>query len=96
VGLSSGEVVVCLISDDLHLDYTAMGPTVHLASRLEQVAREGTCLLSAETLRLVEVTYRSAQSGRSRSRGWIDPSSCSNWWEPARHGRACRHWQPAA
>jgi class 3 adenylate cyclase/tetratricopeptide (TPR) repeat protein len=54
VGLNSGEVVVRLISDDLHLDYTAMGPTVHLASRLEQVAREGTCLLSAETLRLVE------------------------------------------
>jgi class 3 adenylate cyclase len=46
VGLNSGEVVVRLISDDLHLDYTAMGPTVHLASRLEQVAREGTCLIS--------------------------------------------------
>ena len=54
VGLNSGEVVVRLISDDLHLDYTAMGPTVHLASRLEQLAREGTCLLSAETLILVE------------------------------------------
>ncbi len=54
VGLNSGEVVVRLISDDLHMDYTAMGPTVHLASRVEQLAREGTCLLTAETLRLVE------------------------------------------
>ena len=54
VGLNSGEVVVRLISDDLHMDYTAMGITVHLASRVEQVAREGTSLLTAETLRLVE------------------------------------------
>lgn len=54
VGLNSGEVIVRLISDDLHVDYTAMGPTVHLASRVEQLAREGTCLLTADTLRLVE------------------------------------------
>ncbi|WP_342238269.1 AAA family ATPase [Inquilinus sp. OTU3971] len=54
VGLNSGEVVVRLISDDLHMDYTAMGRTVHLASRLEQLAREGSCLLTAETLKLVE------------------------------------------
>src|SRR4029453_17203651 len=54
VGLNSGEVVVRLISDDLHVDFTAMGQTVHLASRVEQLAREGTCLLTPETLRLVE------------------------------------------
>ena len=54
VGLNSGEVVVRLISDDLHMDYSAMGQTVHLASRLEQLAREGTTLLTAETLALVE------------------------------------------
>lgn len=54
VGLNSGEVVVRLISDDLHMDYSAMGQTVHLASRLEQLAREGTTLLTGETLALVE------------------------------------------
>jgi class 3 adenylate cyclase/tetratricopeptide (TPR) repeat protein len=54
VGLNSGEVIVRLISDDLHMDYTAMGQTVHLASRLERLAREGTSLLTAETLALVE------------------------------------------
>ncbi|HVE74545.1 MAG TPA: adenylate/guanylate cyclase domain-containing protein, partial [Mycobacteriales bacterium] len=54
IGLNSGEVVVRLVSDDLHMDYTAMGQTVHLASRLEQLAREGTALLSSATLALVE------------------------------------------
>ena len=38
VGMSSGEVVVRTIRDDLHMDYTAMGQTVHLASRMEQLA----------------------------------------------------------
>ncbi|HZO32547.1 MAG TPA: adenylate/guanylate cyclase domain-containing protein, partial [Chloroflexota bacterium] len=54
VGLSAGEVVVRTISDDLHMDYTAMGETVHLAARMEQLADPGTAVLTAETLALVE------------------------------------------
>src|SRR3954464_10803536 len=54
VGLNSGGVIVRLISDDRHLDYTAMGETVHLASRMEQLAAPGTALLSPNTLALVE------------------------------------------
>ena len=41
VGLNSGEVVVRAIGSDLHMDYTAIGRTTHLASRLEQLARPG-------------------------------------------------------
>jgi class 3 adenylate cyclase/tetratricopeptide (TPR) repeat protein len=54
VGLSTGEVVVRTIRDDLHMDYTAMGQTVHLASRMEQLAAPSTAALTAETLALVE------------------------------------------
>src|SRR5262245_49350819 len=54
VGLNSGEVVVRAIGSDLHMDYTAVGQTTHLAARMEQLARPGTTLLSADTLRLVE------------------------------------------
>jgi len=54
VGINSGEVVVRLISDDLHMDYTAMGQTVHLASRVEGLASAGTALLSPSTLALAE------------------------------------------
>jgi tetratricopeptide (TPR) repeat protein len=53
VGLNSGEVVVRAIGNDLHMDYTAVGQTTHLAARMEQLARPGTTLLTAETLRLV-------------------------------------------
>jgi class 3 adenylate cyclase/tetratricopeptide (TPR) repeat protein len=54
VGLNSGEVVVRTISSDLHMDYTAVGQTTHLAARMEQLATPGTTLLTADTLRLVE------------------------------------------
>src|SRR5262245_61973508 len=54
VGLNSGEVVVRAVSNDLHMDYTAMGVTTHLAARLEQLADPGTTLLSSATLQLAE------------------------------------------
>src|SRR3970282_1344562 len=51
VGLNSGEVVVRSISSDLHLDYTAVGQTTHLAARMEQLARPGTILVPGATPR---------------------------------------------
>src|SRR6267142_2498194 len=54
VGLNSGEVVVRAIDSDLHMDYSAIGQTTHLAARMEQLARPGTALMSRETLRLAE------------------------------------------
>jgi class 3 adenylate cyclase len=46
VGLNSGEVVVRAIGSDLHMDYTAVGQTTHLAARMEQMATPGTILLA--------------------------------------------------
>ena len=54
VGLNSGEVVVRAIGSDLHMDYTAVGQTTHLAARMEQMATPGSILLTGDTLRLAE------------------------------------------
>ena len=54
VGMNSGEVVVRSIGSDLHMDYTAVGQTTHLAARLEQMAMPGSILISPETLNLAE------------------------------------------
>jgi class 3 adenylate cyclase/tetratricopeptide (TPR) repeat protein len=54
VGLNSGEVVVRAIGSDLHMDYTAVGQTTHLAARMEQFASPGSILLTSATLELVE------------------------------------------
>src|SRR6266536_1664708 len=54
IGLNSGEVVVRAIGSDLHMDYTAVGQTTHLAARMEQLATGGRSCLTADTLRLAE------------------------------------------
>jgi hypothetical protein len=54
IGLNSGEVVVRSIGSDLHMDYTAVGQTTHLAARMEQLAVPGSTLLTPETLALAE------------------------------------------
>jgi len=54
VGLHSGEVVVRSIGSDLHMDYTAVGQTTHLAARMEQMARPGSALVTGDTVILAE------------------------------------------
>jgi class 3 adenylate cyclase/tetratricopeptide (TPR) repeat protein len=54
VGLNSGEVVVRTIGSDLHMDYTAVGQTTHLAARMEQLADPGAILMAADTFGLAE------------------------------------------
>src|SRR5262249_3459637 len=54
VGVNSGEIVVCAIGNDLHMDYTVVGQTANLAARLEQMAHPGSVLTTSDTLQLVE------------------------------------------
>src|SRR5262252_5257848 len=54
VGLNAGEVVVRAIGNVLHMDYSAIGQTSHLAARMEQLATPGSTRLTAATLRLAE------------------------------------------
>src|SRR6266540_16994 len=54
VGLNSGEVVVRAIGSDLHMDYTAIGQTTHLAARMEQIADPGAIVITPDTLALAE------------------------------------------
>jgi class 3 adenylate cyclase len=54
VGLSSGPVILRSVGGDVRRDYTAVGPATHLAARMEQLARPGTTLLTAETRDLAD------------------------------------------
>ena len=69
VGLNSGEVVVRAIGSDLHMDYTAVGQTTHLAARMEQLADPGSILLTPETLALAEGFVQVAALGPMAVRG---------------------------
>src|ERR671922_348992 len=72
VGLHSGEVVVRAIGNDLHMDYSAVGQTTHLAARMEQLATPGSILLTAATLRLVEGLVRVQALGPVPVKGLAD------------------------
>jgi hypothetical protein len=54
IGLNTGEVVVRAIGSDLHMDYTAVGQTTHLAARMEQMAMPGSTLITSAVLALAE------------------------------------------
>src|SRR5262249_35011281 len=70
---NSGEVVVRSIGSDLHMDYTALGQTTHLAARMEQTAMPGSILLTRHTLRLVEGYLEVKALGRMNLKGLAEP-----------------------
>ena len=73
VGLNSGEVVVRAIGSDLHMDYTAVGQTTHLAARMEQMAKPGSILITTATLRLAEGYVRVTALGAVSVKGLDAP-----------------------
>jgi class 3 adenylate cyclase/tetratricopeptide (TPR) repeat protein len=73
VGLNSGEVVVRTIGNDLHMDYSAVGQTTHLAARMEQLAMPGSIRLTAATLRLVEGLVQANPLGPVPVKGLAEP-----------------------
>lgn len=51
IGLSAGEAIVGNIGTPQRLDYTAIGPSVNMANRLQAAAKPGQILLTAEAYR---------------------------------------------
>ena len=73
VGLNSGEVVVRAIGNDLHMDYSAIGETTHLASRMEMTAPPGSIRMTAATLRLAEPFVQARSLGALLVKGRKQP-----------------------
>ena len=73
VGLNSGEVVVRSIGSDLRMDYSAVGQTTHLASRMEQIAMPGSIVITAHTLALAEGWIQVEPLGPLPVKGLAEP-----------------------
>ncbi len=73
VGLNSGPVVVGSIGDDLRMDYTAIGNTTNLASRMEALAKPGNILVSTSTHRLARDFFQFESIGSVSIKGLTAP-----------------------
>jgi class 3 adenylate cyclase/tetratricopeptide (TPR) repeat protein len=73
MGINSGEVVVGGIGEDLGMEYTAVGHTVGLAQRMEQLAEPGKAYLTEHTASLVEGYLALADLGEFEVKGSSRP-----------------------
>ncbi len=73
IGLNSGEVVVGAIGEDLGMEYTAIGHTVGLAQRMEQLAEPGKAYLTQHTAALVEGYLALTDLGEFQVKGASHP-----------------------
>jgi class 3 adenylate cyclase/tetratricopeptide (TPR) repeat protein len=73
IGLNSGPVIVGAIGNDLRMDYTAVGDTTNLGSRMESKARPGTILVSGNTHRLVRDFFEFEILGKVEVKGKEEP-----------------------
>ncbi|OPX97531.1 MAG: Adenylate cyclase 2 [Syntrophorhabdus sp. PtaB.Bin006] len=72
-GINSGLVMVGSIGDDLRMDYTALGDTTNLASRMETTAIPGSILVSEDTHKLTKDFFLFRALGKIAVKGKSEP-----------------------
>ncbi len=74
VGVNTGEVVVrTLTTADGHTEYTPIGHTTNLASRMQAIAPTGSIAITEHTRRLVEGYFQLKSRGPTRVKGLSEP-----------------------
>jgi class 3 adenylate cyclase/tetratricopeptide (TPR) repeat protein/energy-coupling factor transporter ATP-binding protein EcfA2 len=73
VGINSGPVIVGSVGNDLRMDYTAIGDTTNLASRMETNAKPGTVLVSSYTYKIARDFFNFEPLGKVKVKGKKEP-----------------------
>jgi class 3 adenylate cyclase/predicted ATPase len=73
IGVNTGEVVVRTVETGGKVEYTPIGHTVNLASRLQTVAPAGSIAVSEHTQKLVEGYFELRALGATQLKGVSDP-----------------------
>jgi class 3 adenylate cyclase/tetratricopeptide (TPR) repeat protein len=73
IGINTGPVVVGTLGNDLRVQFTAVGDTINMAARMEQIAEPGTTYVTGETFKLTEGYFRFEALGEREVKGKATP-----------------------
>jgi class 3 adenylate cyclase/tetratricopeptide (TPR) repeat protein len=73
IGINSGPVVVGTVGNDLRVQFTAVGDTINMAARMEQLAEPGTTYVTEDTFKLTEGFFRFEALGEREVKGKEKP-----------------------
>jgi class 3 adenylate cyclase len=71
IGINTGPVVVGSLGNDLRVHFTAMGNTINMAARMEQMATPGTTYVTKETFKQTKAFFRFKALGKKFVKGKI-------------------------